>query len=71
MELPDAAQQKALIEASGKLTFLKLLLPKLQARGHRVLLFSQVSVCVPTLILLKLFATISELTAVQNRPGPK
>ncbi|KDN36285.1 hypothetical protein K437DRAFT_241288 [Tilletiaria anomala UBC 951] len=30
-----------LIDASGKLAFLKLLLPKLKARGHRVLLFSQ------------------------------
>lgn len=31
-----------LIDASGKLVFLKMLLPKLKARGHRVLLFSQV-----------------------------
>lgn len=31
-----------LIDASTKLRFLKMLLPKLKARGHRVLLFSQV-----------------------------
>ena len=31
-----------LIDASGKLRLLKVLLPKLKARGHRVLLFSQV-----------------------------
>ncbi|KAJ7071197.1 SNF2 family N-terminal domain-containing protein [Mycena amicta] len=30
-----------LIDASAKLRFLKVLLPKLKARGHRVLLFSQ------------------------------
>ncbi|KAL5519231.1 hypothetical protein ACEPAH_914 [Sanghuangporus vaninii] len=30
-----------LIDASGKLRLLKMLLPKLKARGHRVLLFSQ------------------------------
>lgn len=30
-----------LIDASAKLRFLKMLLPKLKARGHRVLLFSQ------------------------------
>ncbi|KAH8835703.1 SNF2 family DNA-dependent ATPase [Flagelloscypha sp. PMI_526] len=30
-----------LIDASGKLRFLRMLLPKLKARGHRVLLFSQ------------------------------
>lgn len=43
LEAPEVQQQKALIEASGKLAFLKLLLPKLKERGHRVLLFSQVS----------------------------
>ncbi|KAG6818079.1 hypothetical protein H0H87_009234 [Tephrocybe sp. NHM501043] len=32
-----------LIDASGKLRFLKSLLPKLKERGHRVLLFSQAS----------------------------
>lgn len=31
-----------LIDASAKLRLLKILLPKLKARGHRVLLFSQV-----------------------------
>lgn len=43
MTLPDEEQQKRLIQGSGKLVFLKLLLPKLKERGHRVLLFSQVS----------------------------
>lgn len=38
---PEDAHSK-LISASGKLRFLKLLLPKLKERGHRVLLFSQV-----------------------------
>ena len=33
---------QALIDASGKLTFLRTLLPKLKAKGHRILLFSQV-----------------------------
>jgi hypothetical protein len=42
MEAPEEEQQKQLINGSGKLAFLKLLLPKLKARGHRVLLFSQV-----------------------------
>ncbi|EAU92718.2 SHREC complex subunit Mit1 [Coprinopsis cinerea okayama7 len=37
---PDEVHHK-LIDASAKLRFLKLLLPKLKARGHRVLLFSQ------------------------------
>lgn len=32
-----------LIDGSAKLRLLKTLLPKLKARGHRVLLFSQVS----------------------------
>lgn len=43
MTLDDAEQHKRLISGSGKLAFLKLLLPKLKERGHRVLLFSQVS----------------------------
>lgn len=38
---PEETHSK-LISASGKLRFLKLLLPKLKERGHRVLLFSQV-----------------------------
>lgn len=38
---PQAAHEK-LIDGSAKLRLLKSLLPKLQARGHRALLFSQV-----------------------------
>lgn len=34
-------EQRALVEASGKLTFLAKILPKLKERGHRVLIFSQ------------------------------
>lgn len=41
---PQATHDK-LIEASTKLRLLKMLLPKLKARGHRVLLFSQVTDC--------------------------
>lgn len=33
-----------LIDASAKFRLLKAMLPKLRARGHRVLLFSQVSI---------------------------
>ncbi|WWC70923.1 uncharacterized protein I206_104875 [Kwoniella pini CBS 10737] len=40
-EISEKEQHQQLIEASGKLKFLKLLLPKLKERGHRVLLFSQ------------------------------
>lgn len=36
-----AASHRNLVEASGKLQFLELLLPKLKDRGHRVLIFSQ------------------------------
>lgn len=39
---PIEAHEK-LIGASAKLRFLKMLFPKLKARGHRVLLFSQAS----------------------------
>ena len=42
MELPDAEQHKQLIDGSGKILLLRLLLPKLKQRGHRILLFSQV-----------------------------
>jgi SNF2 family DNA or RNA helicase len=42
-KLPMDEQHKRLIAGSGKMVFLKLLLPKLKERGHRVLLFSQVS----------------------------
>jgi SNF2 family DNA or RNA helicase len=37
---PDEANRQ-LIESSGKLSLLKLLLPKLKQNGHRVLIFSQ------------------------------
>jgi SNF2 family DNA or RNA helicase len=40
--LPQQETHEKLIDASAKLRFLKVLLPKLKARGHRVLLFSQV-----------------------------
>lgn len=38
---PKEAHEK-LIDASAKLRLLKILLSKLKARGHRILLFSQV-----------------------------
>ncbi|WVQ96489.1 hypothetical protein IAU59_003594 [Kwoniella sp. CBS 9459] len=41
LEATEEEQHKQLAESSGKLSFLKLLLPKLKTRGHRVLLFSQ------------------------------
>ena len=41
--LPPQETHEKLIDGSAKLRFLKALLPKLKARGHRVLLFSQVS----------------------------
>ncbi|KAF2642782.1 hypothetical protein P280DRAFT_506129 [Massarina eburnea CBS 473.64] len=37
----QAASHRNLVEASAKLHLLELLLPKLQERGHRVLIFSQ------------------------------
>ncbi|GFF22704.1 chromatin remodeling factor mit1 [Aspergillus lentulus] len=36
-----AASHKHLVEASGKLKLLEIMLPKLKQRGHRVLIFSQ------------------------------
>lgn len=36
-----SAEVDALVKCSGKLVFLDKLLPKLQAEGHRVLIFSQ------------------------------
>lgn len=39
--LDDPSLHRSLIEASSKLTFLAEFLPKLNQRGHRVLLFSQ------------------------------
>jgi chromodomain-helicase-DNA-binding protein 4 len=40
-ELDHQVTHKNLVEASSKLQLLELLLPKLQERGHRVLIFSQ------------------------------
>jgi chromodomain-helicase-DNA-binding protein 4 len=40
--LPENEQHRLLVQGCGKMAFLKILLPKLQERGHRVLLFSQV-----------------------------
>ena len=37
----STASQRNLIEAAGKLRLLQIMLPKLQQRGHRVLIFSQ------------------------------
>ncbi|EMD41939.1 hypothetical protein CERSUDRAFT_90530 [Gelatoporia subvermispora B] len=42
--LPREEAHEKLIDASAKLRLLKVLLPKLWARGHRVLLFSQFSI---------------------------
>jgi chromodomain-helicase-DNA-binding protein 4 len=42
--LSDKETHEKFVEASTKLAFLRQLLPQLKARGHRVLLFSQVSV---------------------------
>lgn len=39
--LAEDASHRHLIDASSKLQLLEIMLPKLQARGHRVLLFSQ------------------------------
>ncbi|TFK30824.1 hypothetical protein FA15DRAFT_608326 [Coprinopsis marcescibilis] len=39
--IPPSEVHEKLVDASAKLRFLKALLPKLKARGHRVLLFSQ------------------------------
>jgi chromodomain-helicase-DNA-binding protein 4 len=36
------------VQGCGKMAFLKILLPKLKERGHRVLLFSQVGPCPAT-----------------------
>ncbi|KAJ9122280.1 hypothetical protein QFC22_001700 [Naganishia vaughanmartiniae] len=40
-DLEATARHQALIDGSAKLGFLKAMLPKLRAKGHRVLLFSQ------------------------------
>ncbi|KAH9942923.1 SNF2 family N-terminal domain-containing protein [Amylocystis lapponica] len=42
--LSPAESHAKLIDGSGKLVLLKTLLPRLQARGHRVLLFSQFAI---------------------------
>lgn len=49
-----------MVAASAKLRFLKLLLPKLKDRGHRVLLFSQVSG------FCDLYTVLSTRSPVQN-----
>lgn len=54
---PTEAHLK-LIDASSKLRFLKLLLPKLKARGHRVLLFSQVCLFTVTSRMRSLSASL-------------
>jgi chromodomain-helicase-DNA-binding protein 4 len=43
-DLEATARHQALIDGSAKLGFLKAMLPKLRAKGHRVLLFSQVRI---------------------------
>ncbi|ODO05130.1 hypothetical protein L198_01818 [Cryptococcus wingfieldii CBS 7118] len=40
-DLPQEELHRNLVNSSGKLQFLKVLLPKLMAKGHRILLFSQ------------------------------
>lgn len=53
LEPPNLSDQEAhrhLIDASSKLRLLELLLPRLKAKNHRVLLFSQVGhICVRTI----------------------
>jgi len=52
--------QYKLIDGSAKLRFLKSLLPQLKARGHRILLFSQVRILYQLMsILIDLKATSS------------
>ncbi|WVQ83050.1 hypothetical protein IAT38_005188 [Cryptococcus sp. DSM 104549] len=41
LDVSEEERHRQLVSLSGKLHFLKLLLPKLKERGHRVLLFSQ------------------------------
>lgn len=41
-DLTRQAVHKNLVDASSKLRLLNIMLPKLKAKGHRVLLFSQV-----------------------------
>ncbi|KAI8084780.1 P-loop containing nucleoside triphosphate hydrolase protein [Halteromyces radiatus] len=52
VEIPQETQsatQQAMIDASGKLKLLKLILPKLRAQGHRVLLFSTMAIALDIL----------------------
>lgn len=42
--LSEKETHEKLVSASAKLVMLQMLLPKLKARGHRVLLFSQVRI---------------------------
>ncbi|KAI0654200.1 SNF2 family N-terminal domain-containing protein [Cubamyces menziesii] len=53
--LPPQETHERLVAASAKLRFLKMLLPKLRARGHRVLLFSQASQFVIALDIIEDF----------------
>lgn len=41
MEVSEEQQHLNLIDASTKLVLLKQMIPKLRARGHRILIFSQ------------------------------
>jgi len=56
-ELTPESIHKNLVDASTKLKLLHNMLPKLKARGHRVLLFSQVSM---TNIISKTTITVRE-----------
>jgi hypothetical protein len=56
--LTPAEAHERLIGASTKLRFLKMLLPKLKARGHRILLFSQVSGYCPVVYPDNLCSTV-------------
>lgn len=65
MEPPTTSRYEAhkqLVDASAKLRFLQVMLPKLKARGHRVLLFSQVS------IMTSFSWSNSEIYSVRDRP---
>jgi hypothetical protein len=53
LTLSEAEQHRRLIEASGKLKFLKLLLPELKSRGFRILLFSQVKALLECLLTIQ------------------
>lgn len=57
-DLPAAEQEKNMIAASAKLVVLALMLPKLKARGHRVLIVSR-SFHVSALVQFLLYALIA------------